>query len=183
MRRKIEWNKVTMYSKVLAAAVFILLPLVFFYFGVKIGLLIGSAQPNVNIYMQKSAPEASGKYLNNDLGFSVEYPAGWTVREGADPYTLAAIEPSGSSGANAVKLFLYKNSYKDISALKSVVDKRVSAEVKSEVRHGKLFDSLFYSNVNGSAVMYVPISDAYILGMSGPDDVSTWHILDSFEKL
>jgi hypothetical protein len=39
---KIEWNKVTWYSKLLALALFIALPFIGFYYGVQYGKMVAS---------------------------------------------------------------------------------------------------------------------------------------------
>ena len=41
---KIQWNKVTWYSKTLALVIFIVLPFIFFYYGVQYGILLQLAK-------------------------------------------------------------------------------------------------------------------------------------------
>lgn len=180
MRRKIEWNSVTWYSKVLAGAVFALLPLVAFYIGIRMGFFMGSTPPQVNIYIPRSAEEGYKTYANKEVGFSLKYPSAWTLSESSDQYALASFGPAGQE---SVKVYLQKNSYKDIYALKAAVDRRIGAPAESIIKHTKDFDALFYGKLDGAAVMYVPIDRDIILGITGPDDSSTLSILNSFVKL
>ena len=181
MKKKIEWDKATWYSKVLAGSIFVLLPLITFYVGIRVGFFMGSTPAQVNIYIPRSAGEAYKTYVNKDIGFSLEYPSAWVSSESSDQYTLASFGPVG--GQNIVKVYLQKNSYKDIYALKAAVDKRIGTPAESFVKHTQNFDALFYGKLDGAAVMYVPIDRDVILGITGPDDSSTLNILDSFEKL
>ena len=181
MKKKIEWNGVTWYSKVLAGSIFVLLPLITFYVGIRVGFFMGSTPPQVNIYVPRSTGEAYKTYVNKDIGFSLEYPSAWVSSESSDQYTLASFGPAGRQ--NAVKVYLQKNSYKDIYALKAAVDKRIGAPTESLIKHTEDFDALFYGKLDGATVMYVPINRDVILGITGPDDFSTFNILNSFAKL
>ncbi|TSC60532.1 MAG: hypothetical protein LiPW15_410 [Parcubacteria group bacterium LiPW_15] len=181
MKKKIEWNSVTWYSKILAGSVFVLLPLVTFYIGVRLGFFLGSTPAQVNIYMPRSATETYKTYTNKDVGFSLEYPSAWISSESSDQYTLASFGPANGQGA--VKVYLQKNSYKDIYALKAAVDKRIGTPAESFVKHTQNFDALVYGKLNGAAVMYVPITKDVLLGITGPDNSSTFSVLDSFTKL
>ena len=181
MKKKIEWNSVTWYSKVLAGSIFVLLPLLTFYVGIRLGFFMGSTPAQVNIYFPQSAGEAYKTYVNKDIGFSLEYPSVWVPSESSDQYTLASFGPEG--GQNVVKVYLQKNSYKDIYALKAAVDKRIGTPAESFIKHTEDFDALFYGKLDGAGVMYVPINRDIILGITGPDNSSTLNILNSFVRL
>lgn len=181
---KIEWNKVTWYSKALAAAIFIILPVVAFYLGLRIGYFMASIPPQVNIYLPRGSAESYRTYENKDLGFSLQYPASWVAAEYFDQYTLLAIRPLESAAENyPIKVYLQKNSYGSLDAMKAAIDKRLGAPVDSSIKHEKNFDALVYGNVKGSMVMYVPFGRDVVLGITGPDDIATAKVLDSFRKL
>lgn len=183
MKKKIEWNKVTWYSKALAGAIFVLLPLITFYVGVRLGFFMGATPPQVNIYLPSTATENYKTYANKEIGFSLEYPTGWRVYEYNDADTIASIKPKNFGDADGIKIYLQKNMYKDIHALKTAVDGRVGGGVDSWIRSSNKFDALVYEGVRGSAVMYVPINKDIILGITGPDNSVTLSILNSFVKL
>jgi hypothetical protein len=180
MKKKIAWSSVTWYSKAIAASVFVLLPLVAFYAGVRLGFFMGSNPPQLNIYLPSSAG-AYRTYSNADIGFSLEYPASWEVSENSDQYTVASFVPAGSLEGQ-VKVFLQKNTHKDIYALKAAMDKKIGASAESWVRHTGSFDALVYAGYNGSAVMYVPMSEDAVLGITGPNNSATLRVLNSFGK-
>lgn len=186
MRKKIEWNEVTWYSKGLAAVIFVVLPLAAFYYGIQLGFIISSAPPQIVAinYVQKgeTAPQS---YANPNYQFVVEYPAGWRVSESIDPYTLAAISPK--DGGLAVKLFLEKNSFKDINALKKAKDANLGPGAKYEVRHFPNFDALIYTDIPQGgmnfAAMFITLNKSYILGIAGPDIKTTLDVFNSFQKI
>lgn len=186
MRKKIEWNKVTWYSKGLAAIIFIVLPLAAFYYGIQLGFIISSAPPQIVAINYVSKGEAAAlSYANPDYQFVVEYPAGWKVSESIDPYTLAAITPK--DGGPAVKLFLEKNSFSSIDALKKAKDINLGPNAKYEIRHFLNFDALIYTNIpqggTNFAAMFITLSKNYILGIAGPDIKTTLDVFNSFKKI
>jgi hypothetical protein len=78
---KIEWNKVTWYSKLLALALFVALPFIGFYYGIKYGETLTPIQ----FLSQSTSTQVSGNnYYQNvaewqldqrtDGGFSISYP-------------------------------------------------------------------------------------------------------------
>jgi hypothetical protein len=186
MKKKIEWNKVTWYSKTLAAVIFIILPLVAFYYGVQLGIIINSVPPQIVAINYVSKGEgAAQSYANPDYQFVVEYPAGWRVSESIDPYTLAAISPR--DGGLSVKLFLEKNNFKDIAALKKAKDVNLGPNARYEVRHFPDFDALIYTGIPQTginfAAMFITLNKSYILGIAGPDIKTTLDIFNSFKKI
>lgn len=185
MKKKIEWNKVTWYSKTLAAAIFIILPLLTFYYGIKLGFLISSQPPQVIAINYVARGETALSYMNPDYQFALEYPAGWKISESVDPYTLAAITPK--DGGAPVKVFLEKNSFTSIDALKAAKDTNLGAGIKYEIRHSPNFEALIYTNIpqggQNLAAMFVLLSKNYVLGVSGPDIKTTLDVFDSLRKI
>lgn len=144
---------------------------------------MGTTLPQINVYIPSLASERYKIYHNGELGFSLEYPSNWAVSESVDQNVVADIKPIGYGGHGSVKIYLQKNSYKDIYALKSAVDKRVGGSADSSVLHNQNFDALLYAKLSGSAVMYVPLNKDIVLGITGPDNASTVRIFNSFAKL
>lgn len=98
----IVWNKVTWYSKMIAAAIFVILPFVGFYYGIQYGEGIELA----NQAVQASPGTPSSPYYSNvgewqtaqstNGGFSIAYPIDFTVDQN---YSTAA-SPNWRIGAN-----------------------------------------------------------------------------------
>jgi hypothetical protein len=88
---KIEWNKVTWYSKTIALVLFVALPFIGFYYGAQYGQALqavrGSSQ-SVST-STSSGSQASGYFSNtsewqtdsNNQTFSIAYPLGFTVED------------------------------------------------------------------------------------------------------
>jgi len=185
MRKKIEWNKVTWYSKTLAAIIFIILPLAAFYYGLRLGFLINSVPPQVIAINYIPKGEGLASYANPNYQFSVEYPSGWKVSESVDPYTLAAISPVG--GGLPIKIFLEKNSFTSIDALKQAKDASLGTKAQYEIRHFPNFDALIYTGIPESGAnfdaMFITLNKNYILGIAGPDVKTTLDVFNSFSKI
>lgn len=186
MRKKIVWNQVTWYSKTLAAVIFIMLPLVAFYYGIQLGLSLSFQPPQVIAinYVEKGTGTAL-RYANPDYQFALEYPSGWKVSESVDSYTLAALMPK--DGGVPVKIFLEKNNFSGIDALKKAKDANLGAEAKYEIRHLPNFDALIYTNIPQSgtsfAAMFIILNKDYVLGIAGQDIKTTLDVFNSFRKI
>ncbi len=91
---KVEWNKVTWYSKVIALILFVALPFIGFYYGVGYGIalqesrdILALAQQNVttsvSYYENVAAWQVSDR---SDAGFSIAYPIDFDTN---DIYSIA----------------------------------------------------------------------------------------------
>lgn len=95
---KIQWNKVTWYSKLIALTVFVVLPFVFFYFGVRYGTMVGylNATQEINLLSATSSSSQAGNgetaYYQNPAawqtdanntagGFSIAYPIDFDTQD------------------------------------------------------------------------------------------------------
>jgi hypothetical protein len=83
---KIEWNKVTWYSKWLALALFVMLPFIGFYYGTQYGKTVAVIDQNTTV----STSNAGTAYYNNPLewqtdannkGFSIAYPIDFDTQD------------------------------------------------------------------------------------------------------
>lgn len=96
---KIEWNKVTWYSKFIALVLFVALPFIGFYYGIKYGTLTAqvSQTPSVAISASTSSAVAAAAYYNDPAewqtdanntagGFSISYPLDFDMQ---DNYSVA----------------------------------------------------------------------------------------------
>ena len=72
---KIEWNKVTWYSRLLAVVVFLLT----FYIAFNLGKQVAQVNEIEPIRVANNSENLSQFYENKTLGFSIQYPAGYTV--------------------------------------------------------------------------------------------------------
>lgn len=110
---KIQWNKVTWYSKWLALALFVALPFIGFYFGEKYGELNGffkgySAQApqsaasgtNSDYYQNTTTWQTNG----NHTGWSIAYPIDFDVN---DNYSVTPVDDwrQGNPGGPGLKPF------------------------------------------------------------------------------
>jgi hypothetical protein len=89
----IQWNKVTWYSKLIAAAIFVILPFVGLYYGIQYGENIGQANqaaqmPAATSTMPQAGGSGSAYYTNtaewqvgqsNNGGFSIAYPIDFSI--------------------------------------------------------------------------------------------------------
>lgn len=189
-KKRIIWNQVTWYSKSLAAAILIVLPILSFYLGIRVGFSMAEIPPpvvNLTYAPKTEASTTEKQYVNRDLGFALSYPANWKAEEDTDPYTLLEVAPLRSLRGGAIKIYLEKNVYKNIVDLKSQIDSRVGTEALSVLRDTKDFEAISYGNLSGSAkgsaVMYAILSDKYVIGISGPDEPETWRMFETFRKL
>lgn len=106
---KIEWNKVTWYSKILALALFVTLPFIGFWYGIqyeKSVALVGGGSTSVGGQAGAGASNASSYYSNiatwqtdtrPDGGFSIAYPLDF---QPADNYSISPT-PDWRLGANS----------------------------------------------------------------------------------
>lgn len=93
---KIEWNKVTWYSKLLALVLFVGLPFLFFYYGTQYGEMVGYIRHTIPLTRTTARGSASNYYSNpsewqldaNNTagGFSIAYPIDFTSQ---DNYSVA----------------------------------------------------------------------------------------------
>lgn len=112
--RKIEWNKVTWYSKIIALALFVLLPYVGFWIGVSYGQSLQAIQDAHVAISLPAASDATSAYYQNvaawqtdvrpDAGFSISYPLDFTAD---DNYSIApsADWRMGANGTQGIKAF------------------------------------------------------------------------------
>jgi len=115
---KIQWNKVTWYSKSLALALFVALPFIGFYFGEKYGEINGSANffqkyNALTQASQNSTEQTSTDYYenvaawqtdNNNTGWSIAYPIDFDIN---DNYSITPIDDwrQGTPGGSGLKPF------------------------------------------------------------------------------
>ncbi len=113
---KIQWNKVTWYSKLIALAVFIVLPFVFFYYGVRYGTAVGYLKATQEAHLfppASSSPTGNGEtaYYQNPAawqtdanntagGFSIAYPIDFDTQDNImlSPSTDWRIDANGVPG-------------------------------------------------------------------------------------
>jgi hypothetical protein len=80
---KIEWNKVTPYSKALALALFVALPILAFFWGMYYGELLATIRmtdlrtSGQQAHAVKGQTSFNGDYINTLMGFSIHYPTTW----------------------------------------------------------------------------------------------------------
>ena len=110
---KIEWNKVTWYSKFIALALFVALPFIGFYYGVQYGKIVGDiGQPPAITAASTSTVAGTGASYYNDPdewqtdanniagGFSIAYPLDFNAQDNysAAPSTDWRADANGTSG-------------------------------------------------------------------------------------
>jgi hypothetical protein len=114
---KIKWNKVTWYSKFLALALFIILPFVFFYYGVQYGTMIGFIKGTIHEFISSptrvSTPGVApgAEYYqdpaewqtdanNTAGGFSIAYPIDFNAQDNysATPSADWQLDANGTAG-------------------------------------------------------------------------------------
>jgi hypothetical protein len=112
---KIEWNKVTWYSKLLALALFVALPFIGFYYGTQYGKIVGeiSQAPTIIATSTTIAPDATAAaaYYNDPAewqtdannaagGFSIAYPLDFDTQDNysATPSADWRLDANGASG-------------------------------------------------------------------------------------
>ena len=113
---KIEWTKVTWYSKFLALVLFVALPFIGFYYGVQYGKITAplSQTPTTVITPTSTAQNSADAYYNNPAewqtdanntqgGFSIAYPLDFNTQ---DNYS-AAPSIDWRMGANATQGIKY----------------------------------------------------------------------------
>jgi hypothetical protein len=109
---KIEWNKVTWYSKMIALALFVLLPFAGFYYGMKYGetvSFLGQITPRVAtstaLGYYNDPAEWQTDANNTSGGFSIAYPIDFDVQDNypATPSTDWRLDANGTLG---VKYFI-----------------------------------------------------------------------------
>lgn len=116
--KKIEWNKVTWYSKLLALALFVALPFIGFYYGMKFGETVASInQTSIAVATSTAAVPGGGAtaYYNNPAkwqmdvnntagGFSIAYPIDfdWQDNYSVTPSTDWRL---GANGIPGIKYF------------------------------------------------------------------------------
>ncbi|HUZ92422.1 MAG TPA: hypothetical protein VNG29_00285 [Candidatus Paceibacterota bacterium] len=120
---RIEWHKVTWYSKTIALALFVALPFVGFYFGIEIGQGMGilqafSSMPEIST--ASPAPSAGAAYYKNiaewqtdrdDVGgFSIAYPIDFQTDENytSAPSTDWRLDANNAPGVKAFTLTIPK---------------------------------------------------------------------------
>ncbi len=115
---KIEWNKVTWYSKLIALALFVALPFIGFYYGVQYGKIIApiGQTPTTTIATSTDlSSSAATAYYNNPAewqtdanntagGFSIAYPLDFDAQDNY-PATPSADWRLNANGASGVKYF------------------------------------------------------------------------------
>jgi hypothetical protein len=119
---KIEWNKVTWYSKCLALALIIVLPFLGFYFGEKYGEIKGFFNGyDVSVQVPQGAAAAAGSdYYSNvaawqtdqrdDAGFSIAYPIDFPMDDNSSvtPSDDWSMNAFGTTGIKVLELDIPK---------------------------------------------------------------------------
>lgn len=115
---KIEWNKVTWYSKILALALFVALPFIGFYYGTQYGqtlAALNAAQQNATNGASTAAP-ANNDYFSNvsewqtarvdAAGFSIAYPLGFNEQAYFSPQPAEdwRMDANGNPGTKSFEL-------------------------------------------------------------------------------
>ncbi|MGC9599088.1 MAG: hypothetical protein ABSE18_01760 [Minisyncoccia bacterium] len=80
---KVEWNKVTWYSKIIAIVLFVALPFIGFYYGIRYGMILQGTRDSAALTRQNATTSVTSYYENvsawqvgdrSDAGFSIAYP-------------------------------------------------------------------------------------------------------------
>jgi hypothetical protein len=110
---KIEWNKVTWYSKILALALFVALPFIGFYYGAQYGKLIAplGQMPAAITVSTSTSQTATDAYYNDPAewqtdanntagGFSIAYPIDFDAQDNNSitPSTDWRLDANGTLG-------------------------------------------------------------------------------------
>lgn len=113
---KIEWNKVTWYSKLIALALFVALPFIGFYYGTQYGKTVaaigqtpvmtgatnaaGSGSANAVAAYYNDSAKWQTDANNTDGGFSIAYPLDFDTQDNysATPSTDWRLNANGASG-------------------------------------------------------------------------------------
>jgi hypothetical protein len=110
---KIEWNKVTWYSKMLALILFVALPFIGFYYGMNYGEMIAvlGRTPTTGTIATSTAQNSTASYYNTPSewqtdanntagGFSIAYPIDFSAQDNysAAPSTDWRINANNTSG-------------------------------------------------------------------------------------
>ncbi len=117
---KLEWNKVTWYSKVLALIIFVALPFLGFWYGMQYGALSATANNGVGAGAVTStsvmaANNGSEYYTNTaewqvnadqNTGFSVAYPIDFDAQGSPSPAAPSADWRYNANGAPGTTLFM-----------------------------------------------------------------------------
>lgn len=117
---KIEWNKVTWYSKFIALALFVALPFIGFYYGAQYGKIVAAigqtpATIATSTALTPNAADAAAAYYNNPAewqtdanntagGFSIAYPLDFDTQDNY-PATPSADWRLDANGASGIKYF------------------------------------------------------------------------------
>lgn len=75
---KIEWNKVTWYSKILALALFVALPFAAFWLGIRYGEA-KQFTTDVSLNMKVASSAAADAYYQNISEWQTQYGSGWSI--------------------------------------------------------------------------------------------------------
>ncbi len=102
----IEWHRVTWYSKLIAAAIFVVFPFIGFYYGIQYGETIAQANQMGQTSVITTSGDSGASYYSNPSewqvgqsdngGFSIAYPIDFSVDQN---YTLTPT-PDWRLGAN-----------------------------------------------------------------------------------
>jgi hypothetical protein len=113
---KIEWNRVTWYSKLLALALFVALPFIGFYYGVQYGKVVATvgqapAAIATSTAITPNTADATAAYYNDPVewqtdannaagGFSIAYPLDFDTQDNysATPSTDWRLDANNASG-------------------------------------------------------------------------------------
>ncbi len=113
---RIEWNKVTWYSKLLALALFVALPFIGFYYGTQYGKTIAEIGKVPTMGIGGVGTNTSAAYYNNPAewqtdannmsgGFSIAYPIDFDTQDNYSA-TPSVDWRLGANGAPGVKYFI-----------------------------------------------------------------------------